>query len=347
MNASSILRSLFVLTVLGTASWATRADVVELNDGSRLVGKITKVDLGTVFLSTTYAGDIKIDQKTVTGMSTDKPISVRLKSGTALEGKVDVVNGALQVVGTEATVTTQVAKVAAVWPAGAIDPDILAKQHHWSFEAGVDIEGKSGNSDQLGTAGSFRAKLTGPEDVLQMYTAYNRQVTDGAKSADQFKAGIDYADNFSDRNSWYARDEGGFDRVMSIDFYNIAAAGYGYDFLKSKPETLTVRAGLSYRYDEYAAGSMTPALSSLGGDFEIDNTTLFKTSKMVNTISYVPAFSDYSNFVVQHDSYYEIPMADPKWKLRLGVSNNYESKPVPGTKRLDTTYYTRLLLDWQ
>jgi small nuclear ribonucleoprotein (snRNP)-like protein len=346
MKPTRILQALSVVTLLALGLSA-RADVVEMSDGSRLIGTITKVDLGTVYLKTAYAGDLKIDQKLVTAMTTDKPISVRLKSGTALEGKVTAADGQIAVVGEEATVTTSVSKVAAVWPAGAVDPDILAKQHHWSFEAGLDIEGKTGNSDQLGTAGSFRAKLTGPEDVLQFYTAYNRQVTDGAKSADQFKAGIDYADNFSDKTSWYARDEAGFDRVMDIDFYNISAAGLGYDFIKLKAETLTVRAGLSYRYDEYSGASGTPVLSSTGGDFEIDNTTLFKYSKMVNTLSYVPAFSNYNNYVIQQDSYYEIPMADPKWKLRLGVSNNYESIPVPGTRRLDTTYYTRLLLDWQ
>ncbi len=346
MNPSRLLQTLSVVTLLALGLRA-RADVVEMSDGSRLIGKITKIDLGTVYFKTTYAGDLKIDQKLVTVITTDAPISVRLKSGTAMEGKVVAANGEVSVVGEEATITTAIPKIAAVWPAGAIDPDILAKQHHWSFEAGLDIEGKTGNSDQLGTAGSFRAKLTGPEDVLQFYTAYNRQVTDGAKSADQFKAGIDYSDNFSDKTSWYARDEAGFDRVMGIDFYNISAAGLGYDFIKLKAETLTARAGLSYRYDEYAAYSDTPALSSAGGDFELDNTTLFKFSKMVNTLSYVPAFSDFNNYVVQQDSYYEIPMADPKWKLRMGISNNYESKPVPGTRRLDTTYYTRLILDWQ
>jgi hypothetical protein len=31
----------------------------------------------------------------------------------------------------------------------------------------------------------------------------------------------------------------------------------------------------------------------------------------------------------------------------MGVSNDYSSRPGAGIKRLDTTYYTRLLLDWQ
>lgn len=322
-----------------------RADSIDLTDGSHLVGKITKIDHGTVFIKTSYAGEIKVDQKEVTGLSTDNPIDVRLASGTQMEGKVSTSGGAVSVVGGDATITTSVAKVAASWPAGELDPEVVAAQRKWAFEAGVDVNGKKGNSSQLGTSGSFRAKYAGPVDTLQFYTAYNRQESNGVKSADQFKAGVDYSDNFSDRFSWYSRDEGGFDRVMDIDFYNIAGAGFGYDFIKAKTETLTGRAGLSYRFDSYSGS--TASLKSAGTDFGIENTTLFADSKMVNAFSLVPAFKQFSTYVFTHDSYYELPMANPRWKLRLGLANTYDSKPVVGLKKLDTTYYTRLLLDWQ
>jgi hypothetical protein len=35
------------------------------------------------------------------------------------------------------------------------------------------------------------------------------------------------------------------------------------------------------------------------------------------------------------------------WKLRMGVANDYTSKPSIGKKRLDTTYFTRLVLNWK
>jgi len=42
----------------------------------------------------------------------------------------------------------------------------------------------------------LRATLKGAADTLQFFTAYDRQVTDDEKSADQFKAGVDYRVNF-------------------------------------------------------------------------------------------------------------------------------------------------------
>lgn len=48
-----------------------------------------------------------------------------------------------------------------------------------------------------------------------------------------------------------------------------------------------------------------------------------------------------------HDSGFEIPLSAGFWKLRLGLNNQYNSRPQPGREELDTTYYTRLVLNWK
>jgi len=349
MNTPRIFRHIIIAVLLGGSFAAVRlsADTVETKNGAHLVGKITKIADGTVYLQTDYAGDIAIKQSEVAGFATDTPVAVRLASGTRLDGQVTPApNGGLQIAGADGTLTTDVGRVAASWEAGQDDPAMVALRRHWTYEASVDVEGKSGNHDALGTDASFRAVLKTPQDELQFYSEYNRQVTDHQKSADQFKAGTDYAAHFSERNSWYVRDEGGFDRVKDIIFYDIAAAGFGYDFIKQPKHTLTGRAGLSYRYDNYKNPATTD-VNSLGADFELNHEWIFRISRLVNQLTYVPAFENFNNYVITHESFYEIPLANPAWKLRLGFSNDYNSKPGPGVKKLDTTYFTRLLLDWQ
>ena len=333
-----------VATLLGSARLA--ADIVETRNGARIVGKITKVDAGSVFVTTNFAGDLTIKQSEVAAITTDGPLSVRLADGTRIKGRIGTQDGTLQVVGSEGTISTSVPRVAAMWEPDAKDPEIAALERHWSFEATVDVEGTSGNKDQLGTAAGFRAKLVTPQDTLQYYTGYNRQVTSGVKSADKFRAGVDYAANFSADSSWYVRDEGGFDRIMDVRFYDTAAAGAGYNILNSRTDLLTGRVGLAYRYEGYDS-PRTATVNSAAADFEIANDLKFKISELVTHLAALPAFSDLSNIIVTHDSYYQIPLASPAWKLRIGVSNDYNSKPTIGFKRLDTTYYTRLILDWQ
>jgi hypothetical protein len=322
------------------------ADVVETKDGSRIVGKVMKIDGGVVTVTTKYAGKIEIKQAEVTTITTDAPVAVRLSSGTRLEGTISSADGSLQIAGHEGIVTTPVEKVAASWAAGDEDPAIVALRHHWGYEASLDINGTSGNKSQLGTAGSFRATLVAPSDTLALYTAYDRQVTDGAKSADQFKAGVDYSDNFTKRSSWYVRDEGGFDRIQDQKFYNVAATGYGYDFIKEAKHLLTVRAGLSYRFENYT-NPLTPDVSTAGLDLGLNHEYQFGVSKLINRLTYDPSFADFSNYRLTHESSYEVPLANPAWKLSMGVSNNYNSQPGFGLKKLDTIYFTRLLLNWK
>lgn len=346
MNHPSPLLGLRILGFAALMAAPLLADVVETKNGARIVGKVTKIDGGTVTVATDFAGAVAIKQSEVTAITTDGPVAVRLASGTRLEGKVTSSAGGVQIAGSDGTISTSVDKVAASWPAGGKDPAIAALERGWAYEAAVDIAGKTGNKEQLGTGASIRATLAGSQDTLQFYSAYDRQVVDGTKSADQFKAGVDYANNFKGNASWYVRDEAGFDRVKDIELYNVAAVGLGYDFIKEAKQTLTGRAGLSFRYAGYK-NPATEDVKSAGLDFGLAHKLQMDSLSLVNRLSYVPAFEDFSNFVATHESYIEMPVAASQWKFRMGVSNDYNSKPGRGVERLDTTYFTRLVLNWK
>jgi hypothetical protein len=322
------------------------ADVVETSSGARIVGKITKIHGGVVTLDTDYAGEINVKQVLVTRITTDHPVSVRFADGSGLVGTISAPTAdRVRISGVNKSIDSPVGNVSATWAAGEEDPDKVALRRKWSYEAAADITGRSGTDSQLGTSYEFRAKLVGPLDVFQYYTAYNRQESDGVISADQFKAGVDYADNFASSTSWYARDEGGFDHVNDISLYDVAASGLGYDFIKQKDQVFTGRVGLSYRYDRYSTPD-TSALSSAGADFELQYLLKTKSWQLTDRIAFVPAFQDLGNFIITHEFAFEIPISKSLWKLSTGVTNNYDSRPVGGVDKLDTIYFTRLVLSW-
>ena len=340
------IRASIALFAVALATAQLSADVVETKNGTRIVGKVAKIDGGGVVVSTDFAGDITIKQSEVVAINTDGPVAVRLANGTRIDGKVSGASGSLQVAGADGTISTSVDKVASSWAAGGKDPQIAALERGWTYEAAVDVSGKSGNRSQLGTAANLRATLAGVSDRLAFYTAYDRQVTDGSKSADQFKAGSDYSNNFSGRYSWYVRDEGGFDRVKDIELYNVAAFGAGFDLIKAAKQTLTGRLGLSYRYEGYR-NPRTTDVNSAGLDFGIAHSLQMDDSSIVNRVAVVPSFNDFNNYRLFHESFYEIPLTNPSWKLRLGVSNDFNSKPGKGVEKMDTAYFTRLVLNWR
>jgi hypothetical protein len=347
MNPRSNLPRALAFAALATLSCLRLvADVVETKSGARIIGKVLKIDDGTVVVATDFAGDLKIKQSEVTGITTDGPVAIRLANGTRIDGKVSGGGGNVQVVSSDGTVSTTVSKVAASWAAGGKDPQLVALERKWAYEATVDASGKSGNKSQIGTAGGVRAKLIGVNDTLVFYSNYDRQITDSQKSADQFKAGVDYQNNYSGQSSWYLRNEGGFDRIKDIQFYDVAAFGLGYDFIKQKRQTFTGRLGLSFRNENYKNPG-TLDVNSAGIDVGIFHNHQFDHSNLVNRLAVVPVFNDFANVRVTHESFYELPLTNPSWKLRLGLNNDYNGKPGKGVKRLDTGYFTRLVLNWK
>ena len=346
MNQTKLLRLSVSLFAAVLAAAKMTADVVTTKNGASIVGKVAKIDGGSVVVDTDFAGTITIKQSEVTGITTDAPIAVRLASGTRIDGKISGSAGALQVVSADGTVTTTVEKVAASWSAGGKDPAVAALERGWAYEASVDIAGKSGNKSQLGTSAGIRATLAGASDTLVFYTAYDRQITDKVKAADQLKAGVDYTSNFSGKNSWYVRDEGGFDRIKDIQFYDVAAAGFGYDFIKAAKQTLTGRAGFSFRNENYK-NPKTTDVNAAGLDFGFAHSLTMNNSSLVNRLSIVPSFEDFSNFRATHESFLELPIASSQWKLRFGLNNDYNSKPGKGVDKLDSGYFTRLVLNWK
>jgi putative salt-induced outer membrane protein YdiY len=347
MKKIPLLRTILLSAALIPGALQLSADVVETKNGARIVGKIVRITEGEIAVETTYAGLLAVKQSEVATFSTDVPVAIRLDTGTRMDGRVSATpTGGLHIDGTDGALSTTVDKIAASWSAGGKDPSLLALERHWAYEAAVDVTGKTGNAEQLGMAALLRATLKTPEDTLQFYSGYDRQEVDDTKSADQFRAGVDYQNNFAGRLSWYVRDEGGFDRVKDIELYNVAAAGLGYDVIKEPKQLLTLRAGLSFRYEGYRNPETTD-VKSAGLDFGLAHELTLDNSKIVNRLSIVPAFDDFANYRLTHESFYEIPLAIPSWKLRLGVSNDYNSTPPPGLKEMDTAYFARLVLNWR
>ena len=336
-----------VLVSLGALAWSARADTVTLKDGSVIHGKITGIAGGTVTLSTGFAGDLSIKQDQVAALATDEPVFVKTTENSTVLGKVEPKESAVVVASPSGTYTTTIAGVKSSWRQGAEDPEIVAQRRHWVAEVTTDIAGKSGNSTGFAGAIGAVATLKTPTDSLKFYASANHTVANGQTSADTYKGGVEYNAFFSPALSWYVSTELMQDNVKDIALRVSTLGGLGWNAVRSPTEDLQFRAGLSYRYETYNTVPATPNFSSPGVNFALVHRLDLKPwAIMHNSLSYVPSFKDTSNFVIDHDSNLTMPFGGSKvWSLRLGVSNEYVSKPVDDAKRLDTTYYLRLVLD--
>ncbi len=339
------------------------ADTIVTKNGSSIYGKIIGIEGGKMKVATDFAGEIEIDKAQIDHFSSDEPIFVSFESGSSYVGKVTgTENGELTIATQDGDLSTSIDKVNESWQPGTESPaakrqaaELAKLERKWSYEAAFDLTGKSGNSDSTGLSTSFRAKLTGPDDTLQFYARANFEETDDVRSADDSRAGVDYANSLNDKWNWYVRSEFGRDVIKDIELYINTAAGFGYTFTKTERRELNVRGGIGYRFESYddillPDGSFVPRadLSSASADFGLFHQENMKLGRLVNRLTYTPAFDDFANFRAVHDSSLELPMKSENYSIRLGLSNEYDSEADLSDKdELDTTYYIRLVLNWQ
>ncbi len=346
---TGFLVALFTLTPF----WGF-GDTVETRDGAVLVGDITGMTDETITLETVYAGVLEIKKAEVVGFSTEEPVFVRLKGGRTLSGKVLHSGGSrMEIVDAEGSHATQMPEIAVSWVSGGEDPAVIKmrkeleeKRRKWTHEVGIDLSGKSGNSDEFGTAARLKSSLTGPVGSIGFYLSYDQAEKNGDQTSNEFIAGTTYNLFFKEKLGWFLRSEYESDEFEDIDIRVTTAGGLSYRFIEQEHHSLKVRAGASYRFERQDNGE---TITSPGLDFGVNHYYRFGKIGAVKTdLKFIPSVEDFSDFRFSQDTGFEFPLASGGFlKLRIGVSNFFNNNPADGKERLDTTYYTRLLFTWE
>ncbi len=324
------------------------ADVVKTRDGSHLNVKIKSFEKGKFVVESQFAGILNIQQSDVADFITDEDMYVALDDGTTFFGKLDI-NGKIKKISTKGgLLEVSGNNIVAIWEKGSENP-LAAKpekpeaKSSWGYESIVNIAGKTGNSEKLTSGGGFKAIRTGLHDKLMIYLRGERSRENSSTTVDEIIAGADYeSSKKASKHSKYVRVEFETDDIGLIDLRSTAGLGYGYFFRKEDKEVLRGRTGLQIRNEEFKSGDTN---SSLGFDLGFYHMKQLKDwGKLISDITYAP-IGDYR---IYHESSLSIPLAKSDfWKLKIGISNEYNSLIALGRTRLDTTYFTNLVLSWE
>jgi hypothetical protein len=64
-----------------------------------------------------------------------------------------------------------------------------------------------------------------------------------------------------------------------------------------------------------------------------------------HSTTYYPSFEGFGDYRLLISNAAEVPLNGSKtWKLKFGIRNDYDSMPNPGVEKLDTTYFTNLVV---
>ncbi len=347
----TIIKHLLCLAFALGLALAARADRIELTDGSVVLGKLVSAEAGKFKVETGFAGTIEIAQDKIKAFTTDEAVNVQLAAGSTVLGQVQAAEAGIAVVAKDGQLSAATGKVAAVWRTGADSPETrklkeqAAKaERKWAYEASAAINGRTGGSEKFAGAIGLKATLESAQDKLIFTLLAEKAEDNGVETANRQFAGADYSSFFSANNVWYARTSIEKDTIKALDLRSSTAFGIGRKLIKKDLQDLELRAGMSYIYETYANGTK---FDSPGLDVAFIHAYTFKTGKMNNVLTYTPTFKDFNNYRLHHETTYELPLTASLWKLKTGISNDYTSIPQPGIDRLDTLYFTSLILNWK
>ncbi len=334
-----------------------RADTVLTVDGSEIQGVVKEFTAGRLVIETEFAGEITIDGSKVKSVKTDRRVNVNLSSGDRLVGTIEWTEGPEKPVINTAMgpISILADDITGMWDEGAEDPSVVAirtkmqakieaAKPHWTatLEAGGVFT--EGNTNTLNAKGRFDVRRKTSDELLHFYISADYSEQDDRRSRNEYLGGVRFEASISERRYWYTRIELEFDEFENLDLRTTAAAGRGYYWLKKPEHELKTSVGPGYRHESYANGrTKDEAVIDLGLDYRVE---LSPWARFTHVTTYNPGFQDFDDYRLRLDTALLLPFAGTDAvKLKLGIKNEYNSRPVGGLERLDNTYYANIL--WQ
>ncbi len=354
-------KSLFVaLVVLLAFTPAVLADQITLKNGDRLSGKIVKSDGKTLVLHTEFAGDVTIDFKAVTQITSDKELRVGTSDKKILVGPVTTSDGKIEVATkSQGTVGVPLGNIVVIGDQAEYEklehPGLL---RGWNGGVNLGFSLARGNSETSNLALAVNAIHPTLNDKTTIYLSSIDTKNDLATPstvANLVTAGIRYDHNLTPRVFAFVGADFMSNALQDLDLRGVYGGGLGYHAIKSSDTTLDLLAGVNYTHETYSNGpvvlpvTVPPVYTSYGVTHRFIALTLgeelahkFGKSTVVTEKLYLyPDMSDTGEYRAAFDLGTVTKIS--KW---LGWQNQftdiYISNPPLGTKKNDLILTTGL-----
>jgi putative salt-induced outer membrane protein YdiY len=321
-------------------------DSVTLKNGDHISGKIIKTDGGSVVVKTDYAGEVKIELKSVASLTSDNPLFVAQKNGPTSHGKVAVTNDTLKV---ENGPDVKVADVSAIrddateknWER---EDERLHHPHFLDFWVGSVTFGlaeASGNSSTttVSTTGAA-ARVAGKYKLAVHFgQVYSRQSTTMpfGVTADRVGGGVRLDRDFSDKVFSFGTADFDYDQFLGLNLRSVFGGGLGWHAWKSSRGSLNLGAGGDYDRENFT-GAVNRNSAELLGTEEL-NVRLISKLKLIQHMQVFPNMSNLGQFRLAADANASMPIFKAlEWNI--GATDQYESNPLPGRKTNDVLLTT-------
>ncbi len=235
------------------ATGGLQADVLNLADGSRIVGTIESMDAVQATLSDTFAGALVVPRSAIASIETDAPVTVQLDDGAYLTGGLEAAEDGSMKVNLEAAGPRPV-PLASIRGIYREDPLVLQRQElavKVNAEANVGISFASGNSDSENLHLDGRLITRTKSNRYTLGGEYNEEESENILVKQNWNSLVKYDHFVSDKWYWFNSATFENDDFADLELRSAIAVGMGYQFFESDARSLSVELGPSYIDENY------------------------------------------------------------------------------------------------
>ncbi len=328
------------------------ADVVTLKNGDRVTGTVVKKDAKTITIKTKAFGDISAVWDEVASIETDAPVTVELKSGDTVQGKVSTAEDKLVVQAEPAPREAPLSEVAALRDAQEqrLYERLLAPPWNrlWAGTANFGFAGTQGNAETLTlTVGVNAARITRRDKTSIHFNAIqaSAQVNNvSANTAKAIRGGWAYEHNVLSRLFVNTFNDYEFDRFQNLDLRVVLGGGAGYIVWKRERSRLDISGGGAWNRESFARTAQSPEFTRSSGEAYFGNEFTLKVNSTTSLFQSARIFPNLSNtgaYRINFDLGSTTKLT--KWlQWNTSLSNRYLSNPVFGRQKNDFLYSTGL-----
>lgn len=216
----------------------------------------------------------------------------------------------------------------------------------WTGQADLDLSGRSGSSSTSGLSVGFQFVGTNEASDFKGSFRLVRQSDRGQVSADNFHAKLSYETKPVESSFGYVRTDTGYDRAQHIDFLSVNAVGLGVRLLTTEKGKLDGLIGFAHRTERYSDIGNTD-ISAPSADLGVIYQEDFGWTGLDISLSLVPALKNLSDYIVHQETTLSLLRNAGPFSLKVGIANDYRSKPQVNQVSTDTAYFIRLAYVWK
>jgi len=322
------------------------ADTVTMKDGTYLKGRIERIASGVLEMRVPVLGEANVQRlqlAQVESFATDDAVAVSA-GGFVLRGPANAAGGRVASKGGAETSPLDVSLE--LWREPSLRPAETAGNRQWTMQADVDVSGRNGVVVGSGFSAGFSAKGVTKANTVTAGVRLLRAEAGSQTSADDLHVTASYETNPTDVVFWYVRSDTGYDNARLIDFFSVNASGWGFRLHTDAKGKLDARLGLAHRYERYASAGQD-ALATPSADIGLIFSRELGWAAWDTSLNFVPSFQKTGDYYVRHESSLNVLRNSGPLSLRVGVSNDFRSKPLPTQVKTDTAYFLRTTYVWK